>query len=130
MDHDPSHSSDHAFRASDTAQYYAAKILTVHATTLHQQGLLLELEILRSIKQLTGIHKLPHLFSDFEIAGPHGQHLCLVMSVLSTDISSFRRSAPSKQLGLQTVKIIVVQVVESLVSLQAAHIIHTGQWIY
>jgi serine/threonine-protein kinase SRPK3 len=111
-------------------QYYAAKILMVHATTLHWKGLLLELEILKTIKELKGIHKLPCLFADFETDRPHGQHLFLVVSILSTDISSFRCSAPLKQLRLQTVKIIIVQVVESLVSLHATHIIHTGQWIY
>ncbi|KDR77473.1 hypothetical protein GALMADRAFT_65701 [Galerina marginata CBS 339.88] len=112
-------------QATETPQYYAAKILTAYATALHRKGLLLELEILKAIKELKGIHKLPRLLDDFEIDGPHGQHLCLVMPVLSTDVSSFRRSAPSKRLGLQAVKIIVVQVVESLVSLHAAQIIHT-----
>ncbi|KDR77477.1 hypothetical protein GALMADRAFT_65792 [Galerina marginata CBS 339.88] len=116
-------------QATETPQYYAAKILTAHATALHRKGLLLELEILKAIKELKGIHKLPRLLDDFEIDGPHGKHLCLVTPVLSTDVSSFRRSAPSKRLGLQAVKIIVVQVVESLVSLHAAQIIHTGRWV-
>jgi serine/threonine-protein kinase SRPK3 len=86
--------------------------------------------MLKTMTELKGFHKLPRLFADFETDGPHGQHLCLVMSLLSTDVSSFRRSAPTKKLGLQTVKTIIVQVVEALRSLHAAHIIHTGQWMY
>jgi serine/threonine-protein kinase SRPK3 len=82
---------------------------------------------LKTIKELKGIHKLPRLFDNFETEGPHGQHLCLVTPVLSTDVSSFRRSAPSKRLGSSTVKIIIVQVVECLKTLHTAQIIHTGE---
>lgn len=111
----------------ETPAYYAVKILTAHATKCHKDGLLLELEFLKAIKGSKGTHTLPYLFDHFETEGPHGQHLCLVQSVLSTDIARFRRSAPLERLGFLTVKIIIVQVLEALVTLHATRIIHTGQ---
>ncbi|KAH0826201.1 hypothetical protein J3R83DRAFT_5637 [Lanmaoa asiatica] len=82
---------------------------------------------MKAITRLKSILRLPYLVDHFETGGPHGQHLCLVLPVLSTDVGRFRRSAPSKRLRCSTVKIIVAQVLEALVTLHAAHIIHTGQ---
>ena len=76
------------------------------------------------------MNKSPHLtrlYDHFEIDGPHGRHLCLVLPVLSETVSSFRRSAPSKLLDPPKVKIIIAEVVQALVQLHAADIIHTGQ---
>ena len=102
--------------------YYSVKILTVHATKSHP----LELEILKAINKLK-VTGLPHLFDHFETEGPHGLHRCLVQPVLSTDVGHFRRSAPTERLGSPTVKIIIVQVLEALVALHAAQIVHTGE---
>jgi serine/threonine-protein kinase SRPK3 len=110
-------------------KYCAVKILTVHATEGHINGHLLELDIVEAITRLKRALRLPVLRDHFEITGPHGRHLCMVLPVLSTDISSFRRSAPTKKLGLPAVKIIIAQVLEALVNLHALHIIHTGQWM-
>jgi serine/threonine-protein kinase SRPK3 len=93
----------------------------------HQDGLLLELEIMKAITGLKRPPPLPYLIDHFETDGPHGQHLCIVQPVLSTDISRFRRSAPSKRLGFPAVKIIIAQVLQALVALHAARIIHTGK---
>ncbi|KAF8902208.1 kinase-like protein [Gymnopilus junonius] len=112
-------------QSQELPKYYAVKILTAHATTHHRLGHLLELETTNSIKQLQGINKLPYLYDHFETEGPNGQHLCLVLNVLSTDVSRFRRSAPTKRLSFAQVKVIVVQVVEALAVLHAAHIVHT-----
>lgn len=105
-------------------QYFAAKILTVHATRGHQRK---ELDYLRAIRDL-GIDRsyLPILLDYFEEQGPHGIHLCLVMNVLGTDVSSFRRSAPEKRLRPYMAKIIVALITESLVSLHDLNIIHAG----
>ena len=107
-------------------KYCAIKILTVHATKGHMNGHLLELDMMEAITRLKRVLRLPILRDHFEIEGPHGRHLCIVQPVLSTDISNFRRSAPTKKLGLPTVKIIIAQVLEALVNLHTAHIIHTG----
>jgi len=69
------------------------------------------------------------LRDDFEEEGPHGVHLCLVMDLLSTDVSSFRRSAPDKRLPLYMTKMIVALMVESLESLYELNIIHTGLFV-
>lgn len=107
--------------------YYAVKILTAHATQGHKDGLLLELEFFKAIKGVKGSHNLPYLIDHFKLKGPHGPHLCLVQSVLSTDLGCFRRSAPLERLGFSIVKIVIVQVLEALVTLHAAQIIHTGK---
>lgn len=83
-----------------------------------------------AIRGLKGTLRLPDLLDHFDTEGPYGQHLCLVLPVLSTDISRFRRSTPSKKLGFPTVKIIVAQVLEALVALHDAQIIHTGHRAY
>lgn len=104
--------------------YYAIKILTAQATKGGHRGHPVELEVLKAVSSKNS--GFPYLFGHFEISGPQGSHLCLVQSVLSTDVSSFRRSAPLKKLGFQTVKIIIDQVLEALVTLHAEGIIHTG----
>lgn len=109
--------------------YHAVKILTVHATEESENGNLLELEVLETISTLRGRFAVnrPYLFDHFTIKGRKGKHFCLVLSVLSTDISSFRKSAPSQMLKSPTVKIIVAQVVRALVVLHNAGIIHGGK---
>ena len=52
--------------------------------------------------------------------------LCLVMERLGTDVSSFRRSAPSKTLPVYTSKIIIAHIIDALVGLHDFNIIHTG----
>ena len=111
---------------TEAPTYYAVKILTAHATKGHKDGLLLETEFLKAIKGSKGSHSLLYLVDHFETEGPHGQHLCLVQPVLSTDIARFRRSAPSERLGFSTVKTTIVQVLEALVTLHAARIILVG----
>ncbi len=73
---------------------------------------------------------LPYLSDHFEIEGPYGKHLCLVLPVLSTDVSHFRRSAPLKKLTSPVVKIIIIQVLGALATLHGAGIIHGGKQHY
>jgi serine/threonine-protein kinase SRPK3 len=113
-------------RAEEAPTYHAIKILTVHATKGHHDVHLLESEAMQTITAME-TPLLPRLCDHFEIDGPHGRHLCLVLPVLSESVSTFRRLAPSKLLDTPKVKIIVAQVVEALVKLHAANIVHTGQ---
>ena len=113
------------FLRAETPKYYAVKILTAHATKGHHDGHLLELEVMQAVTSFKPL-KLPRLYDHFEIDGPHGRHLCLVSRVLSGSVNSFRRSAPSKSLDTPKVKIIVAEVVEALIQLHAAKLIHTG----
>src|SRR6266542_4284054 len=67
---------------------------------------------------------LPYLYDHFGIEEPHGKHLCLVLPVLSTDISSFRKSVRSQKLKIPMVKVIIAQVLHTLVALHSANIMH------
>jgi serine/threonine-protein kinase SRPK3 len=85
-------------------KYHAVKILTANATEGQHQGRLCELEILKAIGDLGDEREyLPMLRDHFQEKGPHGDHLCLAMDVLSTDVSTLRRSAPHKALPLHMV---------------------------
>lgn len=85
-----------------------------------------ELEILKTIMKQDDINGLPILYDTFEVEGPRGSHLCFLMNLLSSDVSSFRRNAPNKALKPYIVKNIISQVLEALVQLHSLDIIHTG----
>jgi serine/threonine-protein kinase SRPK3 len=108
------------------AKYLAAKILSLDGTEQHRKGVMHELEILKTIKKQDDINSLPILYDTFEVEGPRGSHLCFLMNLLSSDVSSFRRNAPNKALKPYIVKNIISQVLEALVQLHSLDIIHTG----
>lgn len=81
---------------------------------------------LQQIAPCEDINSLPILEDSFEEQGPEGTHLCIVLQLMSTDVSSFRRSSPTNALPLHVVKIIVLQTLEGLVQLHELDIIHTG----
>jgi len=85
-----------------------------------------ELEALKTIEKQDDINSLPILYDAFEVQGPRGSHLCFLTNLLSSDVSSFRRSAPNKALRPYIVKNIISQVLEALVQLHGLDIIHTG----
>lgn len=109
-------------------RYKAVKVLSRDATAdclTHKQ--MLEIEIMQKVKSLGKFDALPQLLDIFPIV--HDQqtiHMAMVMEVLGTDIGSFRRLSPKKTLPLYTVRIIMRQVVEGLVHLHSAGIVHTG----
>lgn len=111
---------------SKPMRYLAVKILTAYGTILNNAGRLSELEVLKAIGPVDRNDVLPFLINHFEELGPHGQHLCFVVPPLSTDLASFRRSAPRKRLPLHTVKIILLCVLQALERLHGLNIIHTG----
>jgi serine/threonine-protein kinase SRPK3 len=85
-----------------------------------------ELEFLKTIEKQDDINGLPILYDTFQVEGPRGSHLCFLMNLLSSDVSSFRRNAPNKALKPYIVKNIISQVLEALVQLHSLDIIHTG----
>ncbi|KAI0338467.1 kinase-like protein [Trametopsis cervina] len=106
-------------------KYRAAKVLSIEGTDAHREGLSRELEFLQEIAQDDDCDELPVLEDHFEEQGPGGTHLCLIMHLLSTDVSSFRRSAPRKALPVHTVKQIITAALQGLSQLHRHRIIHT-----
>lgn len=108
--------------------YYALKILTTHATELNRRGRLRELETLQVIaKKLKSTTPwLPELIDHFKAAGPHGDHLCFVLRLRSTDVGSFQRTAPSHIILLHDVKKIVRHALYALEIIHKLDMIHTG----
>jgi serine/threonine-protein kinase SRPK3 len=107
-------------------RYFAAKILTVRRTQEHPLGRNLELETLQQLDKVDFLGPLPILLDHFEEDGPEGKHLCLIVNVLSTDISDFRQSAPSNALAVHIVQNINAQILEGVVQLHELGIIHSS----
>ncbi|KAF9068745.1 kinase-like domain-containing protein [Rhodocollybia butyracea] len=108
-----------------TNKYRAVKILTLEGTRAHREGESRELMFLQQIAACEDINSLPILEDSFEEQGPEGTHLCLVLELMSTDVSSFRRSSPTKALPVHVVKIIVQRTLEAVAQLHELDIIHT-----
>jgi serine/threonine-protein kinase SRPK3 len=118
--------------AVDKGRSFAAvKILSAHATRLNQDGLLNEIEIMNRIPTfqwpMDGALRLPRILDHFEMDGPHGRHICLVLPVMSTDVGKFQQTAPSKALSIPQVKCIIAQIVHALEALHANYVVHTGK---
>jgi len=109
---------------------YALKVLTASATRHNRGGHYQELQALQAIseavKPTNALHCLPELVDHFETTGPHGDHLCFVLRLRSTDVSSYRRSTPSRTLPLHDVKKVVLHTVYALDIIHKLGMIHTS----
>jgi hypothetical protein len=85
-----------------------------------------ELEFLQAIQSCEDVDCLPILRDHFEQRGPRGSHLCFVMDLLSTDVSSFRRSFPTRALPPFFVKNIISLVLQGVDQIHELNIVHTG----
>ncbi|OBZ69641.1 Serine/threonine-protein kinase SRPK [Grifola frondosa] len=108
-----------------SGKYLAAKILTLEGTQRHHSGEMHELEFLEAIRACEDINSLPVLRDHLELEGPCGSHLCFIMDLLSTDVSSFRRSFPTKALPPFFVKNIIALTLEGVEQLHDLNIVHT-----
>lgn len=106
-------------------KYMAAKILTVDGTRRHKAGQMRELEFLETVTAREEVDCLPLLRDHFEEQGVQGPHLCIVMNLLGSDISSFRRSHPKQALPIHIVRNVISMVVEALSYLHDSGIVHT-----
>ncbi|OJA07767.1 hypothetical protein AZE42_03002 [Rhizopogon vesiculosus] len=97
---------------AETLTYHAIKILTAHATKGHHDGDLFEFEAMQTITESVKSSVLPRMRDHFEL-------------MADTFVCSFMHSAPSKLLDPPKAKVIIAEVVEALVKLHAANIIHT-----
>jgi len=108
-------------------RFKAVKVLTTYTTALNMQGILHEVDVLKKVTALDSGDVLPFLEDEFKLAGPHGDHIALVLSPLSTSLETFRCSAPRNRLPLHTVKLAVASVLMALTKLHSLGIIHAGQ---
>lgn len=99
-------------------------------------GRMLELDIMREIRDSSEEHHLPALRDTFIMERAGGRnHICLVMDVLGSDVATLRRgrNAPKKALPVHVVKTIVRQVLVAVAHLHKLGIVHTGkcssQWV-
>lgn len=104
------------------------KILSARSVQETDAGHSHELATLQVIQGLPDPRslQLPILFDHFEITGPHGSHLCLVLEYLGHTIGAFRNSTPTKRLRLHVVQLVAMYVAEGLKNLHENEIIHTG----
>ena len=110
----------------EPGRFLALKILTTHATALNKKGHLHEIDMLEKISALDANSFLPFLVDRFEISGPYGTHIALALTPLTTDLESFRQTAPAGKLPLHKARTAIFFVLEGLVKLHSLGIIHTG----
>jgi serine/threonine-protein kinase SRPK3 len=115
---------------SSTAWHVAIKILM--ADLFGGPDSVFELNILRRIAAAdlhhAGYAYVARLLEDFVLAGPHGQHLCLVFNVLGESVSAFRRRLPSRTIPAALVRQIGRQIFSGLHYLyETCGVIHTGK---
>ena len=88
---------------------------------------MLELEVMRYLRNTVKFDSLPRLKDDFELKVSSGKsHICLVMDLLGMDIARLRRMSQNKALPRYMVRLILRQVVQAIAQLHCAGIVHTG----
>lgn len=114
-------------------EYLAVKILTAEVTRYHYEGYTREahfLDLIKRAQECQGTHGLPVYCEQFEISGPDGPHICLVMHIIGNSLSALRKQAPYKALPVHLVRSIVSQLVNSVAKLHNIGIMHTGTYLY
>jgi hypothetical protein len=113
----------------------AVKVLTASATNQNRAGYLHELDTYRTLNEYVKAEVpgpplpfLPDLRDNFEISGPHGDHLCFVFVAQSTTVTEFTCSTTSRSLRLHVVQLVLADVVSALEILHSAGLIHTGKF--
>lgn len=107
-------------------RFVAIKIFSARSTLETNAGHLHELATLQVANRLDAPLSLPRLLDHFEITGPHGHHICLVLEYAGHTLSAFRSSTPTKTLRLHVVQLAALYVAAGLQKLHEAGIIHTG----
>ncbi|KAJ3578958.1 hypothetical protein NPX13_g1607 [Xylaria arbuscula] len=108
-----------------TNQHVALKVLTADSFGGIKDTF--ELEVL---KQITTRHIESHhvlgLLDEFRLAGPNGQHVCLVVKAMGPDLSKYRKLFPRKRIPVAIAKKISKQLLDALVFLhETCQVIHT-----
>lgn len=108
-------------------RFVAIKILSARFTQETNAGHLHELATLQAVRRLEPNLPLARLLDHFEITGPHGHHICLVLEFAGHTMSAFRNSTPTKTLRLHVVQFVALYVAYGLQKLHEGGIVHTGE---
>ncbi|KAI1361335.1 serine protein kinase Sky1 [Xylaria arbuscula] len=108
-----------------TNQHVALKVLTADSFGGIKDTL--ELEVLKQITtRHTESHHVLGLLDEFRLAGPNGQHVCLVVKAMGPDLSKYRKLFPRKRIPVAIAKKISKQLLDALVFLhETCQVIHT-----
>lgn len=126
---DMAHTILHSTTLVPHRQFFALKILSLDSTENHRSKEMLELEVMRYLRDTGKFDSLPRLRGDFELEVSSGKsHICLVMDLLGMDIATLRRMSHYKALPHCMVRRILCQVVQAIAQLHCAGIVHTGEF--
>ena len=107
------------------------KILTTWATTENFEGRLHELQAMQALAASTSVICDGSLFyksmTHFEIVGPRGTHLCLVLGRGSDTVESVHQSSPSKTILPNLVQYIAGCTLNNLADIHGQNIVHAGE---
>ena len=126
---DMAHTILHSTALVPHRQFFALKILSLDSTENHRRKEMLELEVMRYLRDTGKFDSLPRLKDDFELkVSPGKSHICLVMDLLGMDVATFRRMSQNKALPHYMVRLILRQIVRAIAQLHCAGIVHTGEY--
>lgn len=93
-------------------------------------GHLHELEALKVARAATPVPNghLPYLRDHFEVSGPHGDHACFVLDLKGISVHTLMRSNERTPfLRLHVAQKVTAHVIDALIYLHEAGLIHSGQ---
>jgi len=115
-----SHNDEHRFRA--------LKVLS--AECYDQDHHIFEREILTHLRagnrKLMGYKYVCHLVDDFELRGPNGNHVCLVLELMGEDLGSFGVWFKEFMVPTTIMRKFSLQLVAALDFAHESNVIHTG----
>jgi|SRR5882762_5055905 len=118
---------------SSNNAYVAIKILTGYTTGLNHEQKLRELEVLQRLSSVAPEESYDHcarLLTQFIHPGVEddGEHLCLVMELLSSNIQHTLNALQGDFIPVPTVKRILKHLLLGIARLHTCGIVHTGMF--
>lgn len=108
-------------------QLLALKVCITQKGTLKLNS---EMAISQHLKPIEAEHPgkdlLRLVLDDFQIAGPHGMHQCLLFTPLGMSYTNFRNMFPTRTLSKQLLQESLLLILLGLDFLHQAGVVHTG----
>lgn len=116
------------YRSNDEGKFRALKVLS--ADSYGQDDPIFEREILAHLRagnrKLMGYKYVCHLVDDFELKGPNGNHVCLVLELMGEDLGSFGVWFQGFMVPTTVMRKFSLQLVAALDFAHESNVIHTG----